>query len=720
MTDQDVSSGIGQGSDPLAETLAGTLARAIAEAGFALMSLAEIEDLTRGWVPELLHVLEREGADLEPARRIGMALVDANMTNPGVLETALEVLLDHLPAGRWSSTVRAAVAAGYAAGLRRATLAEQEQIAGAIIIAYARVDRMARESEARFRALFDGSAVGIGISDRTGRVVQVNQALATLLGYTVDEMCGFWVPEMTHPSDPPEIWDQYRRMMLGEIDHVRMEKAYYRKDNAVVWVDLTVSLIRDDQGNPQFAVAIMDDMTDRHHLQATLSHQALHDPLTGLPNRSLFAERIAQVVATAGPQSRMGVCYLDLDGFKRINDTLGHDTGDQLLITIADRLGRCAEDRGHLVARMGGDEFVLLVERSAGMGQLAALAEAALAVVAVPISVGPHRLRVTASIGVVECPAMGADLGDILKAADVTLYRAKAAGRGRWLAYDPGTVAELVAGYELCAALPDALERGEFSLVYQPIVGLSDGRPWGLEALVRWHHPSLGLLTPDRFIGPAEETGFIVQLGQHVLREACREAAAWRERFAGGELFVSVNLAVAQAHEPSLVDEIKRTLVETGLDPSQLQLELTESALMSTAGAPLEALRALADLGVRVAIDDFGTGYSNLAYLRSLPVHALKLPQQLVGGLRGPADRSKIDERIVDALIRLAHAIELTVTAEGVETQAQAEQLSALGCDSVQGWHIAKPCSADQLDRVISRLGRAPHLPGPRAEPKSS
>src|SRR5439155_14495708 len=223
-------------------------------------------------------------------------------------------------------------------------------------------------------------------------------------------------------------------------------------------------------------------------------------------------------------------------------------------------------------------------------------------------------LRVSASIGVVERPALGADPAEILKAADVTLYRAKADGPGRWALYDPRAVAEQVARYELSAALPDALDRAEFTLVYQPIVELPTRTLRGVEALVRWSHPQLGTLTPDRFIDLAEETGFIVPLGRHVLRQACREAAEWRDHFPGIDLFVSVNLAAAQTHEPSLVGEVHQILAETGLKPAQLQLELTESALLATSGTPLQALHAIAETGVRVAIDDFGTGYSNLAY----------------------------------------------------------------------------------------------------------
>jgi diguanylate cyclase (GGDEF)-like protein/PAS domain S-box-containing protein len=667
---------------------------AFVEAWVSAIAGCSFVPMDRAELTELLCELSARLPD-DPAA-VGAALVEAHLTDASVLAATLTVLDEQLPADPKLTALRAGVASGYAGALRRVTLAQQEQLSQAIIGAQARAERLARESEARFRAIFAEAAIGVSISDEHGRIVQVNQALADMLGYRQEELHGMPVPELAHPTDPPGSWELYEQMKRGEIDHIRLEKAYYRKDGAVVWGDLTVSQIRDESGRPRFRVAMVDDVTERHHLQERLRHQATHDPLTALPNRSLFNDRLAEVIATAGRTDRIGVCYLDLDGFKRINDTLGHDIGDRLLTMVAERLGQCATERGHLAARMGGDEFVILVEDSRGPDQLAALAEAALATLDTPVAVGRHRLRVSASIGVVERPAAGADPAEILKAADVTLYRAKAAGRGRWALYDPYTVAEEVARYELSAALPDALDRGEFSLVYQPIVALPDGALRGVEALVRWHHPRLGTLNPDRFIGLAEETGVIVPLGRQVLEQACREAATWQDRFGGNDLFVSVNMAAAQAHDASLVGDVQRTLAETGLTASRLQLELTESALMKTSGAPLQALHSLADHGVRVAIDDFGTGYSSLAYLRSLPVHALKIPRQFIQGFSG-SQSGDVAERIVDALIRLAHAIDLTVTAEGVETEAQADRLAALGCDTAQGWFIAPPYSGEEF-----------------------
>ncbi len=435
--------------------------------------------------------------------------------------------------------------------------------------------------------------------------------------------------------------------------------------------------------------------------EARFRHQATHDPLTDLPNRTLFTERLAAAIESPGRGAdRVGVCFLDLDRFQVINDSLGHQIGDGLLVAVADRLRRALGE--HLVARLGGDEFVILVERTAGTDDVVKVAEAALAAVGEPALVDGHELTVSASIGIVECPVDGTSPVDLMRAADATLHWAKSAGGARWSLFDADRNRQELARYALSAAIPAALERGEFYLDYQPLTSLRDGTVLGVEALVRWRHPALGVLRPDRFIGLAEETGLIVPLGSWVLAEACREAATWPAAGAAAP-FVSVNLAVRQVRRPGLVREVHAVLERTGLPPERLQLEVTESTMMSADEEPVRALRVLADLGVRIAIDDFGTGYCNLAYLRELPVTELKVAGEFVAGLSASADdpTSRTDERILASLVSLAHALNLTVTAEGVETAGQADRLRAIGCDAAQGWHFGRPAPAAQfLDRL--------------------
>ncbi|GIF06874.1 putative bifunctional diguanylate cyclase/phosphodiesterase [Actinoplanes siamensis] len=647
----------------------------IAREGFVPLAGADLEAL-----------LERLAGQLPAAgREVGAALVAAHLTDPAVLAETITLIGACFPAPA-ATRIQSAVAAGYAQALREATMAEQERLTRAVLDTHASVERALRASESRLRAIFDNAAIGIGVSTMDGRIVRVNQAFADLLGYTADEMCAMSVPGLTHPSDPPGMWRLYQEMINGERDHVRLEKAYYRKDGTAVWTDLTSSLIRDEHGVPELTMVMVHDITDRHRLKESLEHQATHDPLTGLPNRTMIAAHLDRIFASA---DRVGLCYLDLDGFKRVNDTLGHQVGDELLVAVAGRLTGCADGPGRIAGRMSGDEFVLAVRDPAGPAEMRALAEEALAALCAPYEIGRHRLRVSASIGVVDSGVRDTTPAELMKAADLTLYTAKSEGRARYVMYDADRNARQAARYALAADMPDALDRAEFSVVYQPLVSLADERLRGVEALVRWRHPVLGELSPDVFIPLAEETGMIVALGRHVLRTACAQAAEWARRFPGTPVFVSVNVTVAQAREPAFPAEVAKILADTGLDPRLLVLELTESAIMDTDGAPPAALDGLAGSGIRIAIDDFGTGYSNLAYLRRLPVHILKLAGPFVDGLRS-ADAS-VDEQIVETIVRMAHALGISVTAEAVETRPQADRLRDLGCDTGQGYLFARP-----------------------------
>jgi diguanylate cyclase (GGDEF)-like protein/PAS domain S-box-containing protein len=684
--------------------------RQIGHEGFVPMDLGRLEALLQRLTVRLADALRAEPFDPRVAGEVGSALVEAHLTEPAVLAATVALIGARLGAAAGGAAtfgdrvveIQAAVAAGYAAAIRNATMAEQELLGKAVLSAHAAAERALRSSETRLRALFDGSAIGIGISTMDGRIAQVNQAFADLMGYTAEEMCGLLVPDLTHPEDPPDMWKRYEELISGGLDHVRMEKAYFRKDGGIVWTDLTVSLIRDDSGAPEFTIAMVQDITDRRRLKHRLEYQASHDPLTGLPNRTMVGDQLERIFDTADPDARVGLCYLDLDGFKRVNDTLGHQVGDELLVAVAQRLRQCATGFREVAGRMSGDEFVLLVEQSSGPGELTDLAEKTLSALAEPYQLGQHRMRVSASIGVVESNVHAITAAELMKAADLTLYVAKSEGRNRFVMYDADRNARQAARYALAAALPDALDRREFSLVYQPLVTLADHRVTGVEALLRWQHPALGELTPDSFITLAEETGIILPLGRWVLEEACAQAAEWARQFPELRVSVSVNITVSQAHEPTLPAEVESILARTGLDPSLLVLELTESAIMDTNG-PLQTLSRLADRGIRIAIDDFGTGYSNFAYLRRLPVHTLKLAGPFVDGLRDTEAGDSIDERIVETIIRLAHTIGISVTAEAVETRLQADRLRVLGCDTGQGWLFARPLPPADVTELLHR-----------------
>ncbi|NGO49261.1 EAL domain-containing protein [Streptomyces sp. YC419] len=564
-----------------------------------------------------------------------------------------------------------------------------------------------------FRAAFDFAPVAMAVVDREGLVVTANDALAALLGAGPDGLAGRVAADLVDLASDARTWHAYREVLRGRQARLRCTRRLKHPDGHSLWAQVTVSPLPEEE---QAVLVSVCDISARRELQARLRHLQMHDPVTRLPNRTLFFERLsAALEAEAYEESgtgRIGLCYLDLDGFKAVNDTLGHRIGDRLLAAVAERLTRCADEAGHeraakpLVARLGGDEFALLVEDSTGTEQLAELAKSVLTALQTPFDISGQRLSVSASIGVVERHAAETTATCLMQAADTTLYWAKADGKSRWTLFDPERNAHRMTRQALASTLRPAIEKGEFALEYQPLVGMEDGGVRGVEALVRWNHPQFGTLTPNRFIGLAEEDGSIVQLGRWVLGAACRQARRWQlDHPDVPPVFVSVNVAVRQVWDSDLVADVAAILSETGLAPHLLQLELTESAVMGSAGRPLQALQALSDMGVRIAIDDFGTGYSNLAYLSRLPVSVLKLDGSFVRGFQYEEAGNRAnpaDEVIVEALIELAHRLGLTVTAECVETAGQASRLRRIGCDTGQGWLYSRPVAADRISALLT------------------
>ncbi|AZS83582.1 putative bifunctional diguanylate cyclase/phosphodiesterase [Streptomyces griseoviridis] len=681
--------------------------RSVFPATSTSLTRPEFEEVLLPLARRLSDALHTRALDADEGRAVGAALVGAHCTDPDALSRTLDCVDAYLVlyCGRdgdpqdlrvRASRLQHAMAAGFAQALRERTLAEQEAISAAALKAQGVVAQALHASEARFRAVFEGAAIGIGIADLEGNILQTNNALMRMFGLTEQAFRGRRVTEWTHPEDAPQTWTLYDELVRGEREHYHVEKAFSRTDGTVLWTNLTVSLLRDADGNPQYQLALMEDTTERRLLNLRLRYEATHDALTGLPNRTFFFERLEKALG-AGDGQRFGLCYLDLDGFKTVNDSLGHAAGDRLLVEVADRLQACATAPGEMVARLGGDEFVALTTGPDTEREVDELASRIMNAMVAPISVDGRELTVRGSIGIVEGPAGERSPAEVLRSADITMYRAKSAGGNRFELADPEADARAITRHGLTTALPTALDRGEFFIEYQPLVHLGDGRVRGAEALVRWLHPQHGVLGPDRFIPLAEHTGLIVPLGRWVLEQSVRQAREWRERYAqAGPLRINVNLSPCQLTHPRLVQDTVEILERTGVDPDVLCLEVTESALIGADDDLLKPLRRLAEMGVDIALDDFGTGYSNLANLRRLPVSVLKLDRSFTQGMQQyPAD--PVDLKIVEGIVSLAHSLDLAVTVEGVETGAQAEQLRILGCDTAQGWYYARPGPPERL-----------------------
>jgi diguanylate cyclase (GGDEF)-like protein/PAS domain S-box-containing protein len=545
-----------------------------------------------------------------------------------------------------------------------------------------------RDAEERFRNAFEYAPIGMTLAGTDGRLLRVNQAYARMLGRSQADLVGASLKELTHPDD----WDQndveIQRLVKGESEGFRMEKRYLHADGSVVWVSLSQSIVHDSHGEPSYMVGQVEDITEQRATGERLAHQAIHDPLTGLPNRLLFLDRLRLALGRAARQRHcVAVLLLDLDHFKVVNDSLGHSAGDRLLAAIADRM------RGTLrptdtVARFGGDEFVLLCDEISDEATARELADRVARLVARPVTLAEGEVFVTASIGIALSGGDRETPETLIRDADAAMYRAKENGRARAELFDERSHDRAINQLRTGNELHHALERGEFRVYYQPVIQLETNSVLGFEALVRWEHPERGLVMPGDFIGLAEESGLIVPIGAWVLAESCRQIARWQAAAGNSRLLtMSVNLSPRQLNEPTLPADVARILRETGANGEAIWLEITETTLMHDGASAILALRALRSLGVHLAVDDFGTGYSSLSYLKRFPVEALKVDQTFVDGL----GRESEDTAIVTACVSLAHALGLVAVAEGVETPLQLAELRTLGCEGAQGYLFGHP-----------------------------
>ena len=703
---------------------------------------------------DLAELLRAERLDPAAARRLGIRLAGADQHGPDALRITLRLIrtraLGLLGAGDESEGAAERVgelieelAAGYAEGVHEHARLEQQWQLDAALRTHRKAESALRDKARRFHTIFTEAGVGIALIGLNGQVSDVNPALYRLFRVSDPIPKPRPVTDHVHPEDAPAMIADFRELITGRRDNAHGEIRLLRPDGTVIWAFVTASLVRRESGAPDYVIAVVEDVTERHQLRTRLRHQAYHDQLTRLPNRALMNEQLRWAFSPDSSVHRLGLCHLDLDGFRSINDSLGPQAGDQLLLAVAGRLQLLAA--GHLVTRTGGDEFAILVTDPPSVGYLSELAEHLLAGLTPPFVIGRQRLSITASLGLVESAVTNTWPEELQRAADAARSWAKSAGGGRWALFDPERDAGETIRFALAASVPGAVDRDEFHLYYQPLVELATDQLVGVEALVRWRHPEHGLLGPARFIDLAERNGAIVPLGRWVLAEACRQARQWADELGACAPYVSVNVAPRQLAQPGWLAEVATILTDTGLAPDQLQLEITERAvLVDETGASVtvsDTLRALREMGVRLVIDDFGTGYSSLSYLRRLPVHGLKIDGSFIRGLR---DRGELtsreinttgeltsreitttgelasreintagevgldgadspDGKIVAALISMAHALGLVVTAEWVETAGQARRLRALGCDIGQGHWYGDPVPATRLAPQLRR-----------------
>ncbi len=559
-------------------------------------------------------------------------------------------------------------------------------------------------SESRLRAMFDQAAIGITFIDDAGVVHDANPAFERLLGIPAAELRGQVAASLSPVEDAMITRGPIAELRSGVRDSITVEKRFLRADGGTVWCSLTISRLH-TQGDDATLVGLIYDISERKELETRLSHQAYHDPLTGLANRTRLRDRVEHVLSMPNRSAQsVALIYVDLDDFKKVNDSLGHAAGDALLRTVAERLLNATRG-SDTVARLGGDEFAILLENVRTDDDVHIVAERVVRAMRAPVIVEGKEAFVGASVGIARAgidPAVPDTADTLLRNADVAMYRAKGAGKGRHVMYERGMQEDALRRLELEAALRHAVEGNQLRLHFQPIVELDGERIVGVEALVRWQHPTLGLLPPADFIPLAEETGHIVPLGRWVLFEACRQGMRWhRLRDASGDappLSLTVNVSGRQLHDPSFVDDVHDALMASGFPATQLVLELTESVFLQHDGSMLERLHALKALGLRLAIDDFGTGYSSLSYLQDFPLDVLKIDRRFVEGM----SRGGNEAALARTIIALGDSLSLHTIAEGVQRTAQHEQLRSLGCEFGQGFLFAHPVEADEITALLS------------------
>jgi diguanylate cyclase (GGDEF)-like protein/PAS domain S-box-containing protein len=570
----------------------------------------------------------------------------------------------------------------------------------------------------RAQVTLDSIGDAVISTDVRGHVTYLNVVAETLTGWSLEDAAGHPLEEVFRIIDATTREAVRNPMALA----IRANKTMgltpncvlIRRDGVEAAIEDSAAPIHDRRGHVTGAVMVFHDVSKARALTHRMSYLAQHDSLTDLPNRLLLNDRLTQAMALAHRhRQKLAVLFLDVDRFKHINDSLGHDVGDRLLQSVAQRLLGCVR-RSDTVSRQGGDEFVILLSEVTRAQGAAVIAEKILTTLSTPHRIDQHDLHVTVSIGIVTYPDDGTEAETLMRHADFAMYHAKDSGRNNYQFFTPDMNVRAIKRQSLENGLRHAMERQEFVLHYQPTMNLETGTIVGVEALIRWRHPQLGLVPPAQFVPVAEECGFIVAIGRWVLREACRQARAWQD--AGlPPMRIAINVSAAELRDKDFVAGVRAILTETGLESRYLELELTETFLMQDSASTTAVLQALRDIGVKLALDDFGTGYSSLSHLKRFPIDTLKIDQSFVRDLTTDPD----DASIVSAVISMGKSLHMRVVAEGVETREQLAFLHEQSCPEGQGYYFSRPVAAAEFTKLLGRSGAEPSSPDGRATRKS-
>lgn len=552
------------------------------------------------------------------------------------------------------------------------------------------------------KQIFQLSPIGMTILDLEGGFLSANQSFCEAVGYTERELILLTFADLTHPEDVPLLKSLGHQLLEGDRQHFQIETRHWSKREKPLHVSLTVTMVRDSKQRPICFLLQVINLTEQKWMEAQLRHRAFYDELTGLANRALFVNRLEQAVIRLerNPNMQCAVLFLDLDRFKVINDSLGHNIGDQLLTALSGRLEACIR-RCDTLARLGGDEFAILIEEIDGLDDAISVCDRIHNSLKAPFKLGRYEVFANISIGVV-CSSIGYETShDLLRNADTALYRAKAQGGSCHTVFDQTMHQRAVALWQMATQAQFAVQREELKLHYQPVIDINQNKVVAVEALIRWYHPEHGTISPGEFIPVMEETGVITLIGQWVLREACSQMCRWQKQLdeAGIEerIKLNVNLSARQLTQNDMAQQVATILAETGFPAEDLRLEITETAIMHNSAEALGVLKELRSLNVGLCIDDFGIGYSSLSRLQEMPIDILKIDRSFVQNISARGENTEIVRTIID----LADSLDMGIVAEGVETEGQLEGLRALGCQNIQGFYFAKPMTPDDTLRFI-------------------